>query len=73
MIRIDNISHGYGSEPVLNNIDLTIQPGELFAVMGANGAGKSTLLAAIAGTILPNEGQVLIDGNKFIQFHSLKY
>lgn len=62
MIRINNISHRYGKEPVLNHIDLTIQPGELFAVMGPNGAGKSTLLAAIAGTILPSEGSAEIDG-----------
>lgn len=62
MIKVNNISHGYGTNQVLKDINLTIPSGELLAVMGPNGAGKSTLLAAIAGTILPSLGHVEIDG-----------
>ncbi|MEO0476174.1 MAG: ABC transporter ATP-binding protein [Planctomycetota bacterium] len=62
MIKVNNISHGYGEQSVLKDIELTIPAGELLAVMGANGAGKSTLLATIAGTIMPTLGHVEIDG-----------
>ena len=64
MINIQNLSYTYpgSSSPVLNNISLTIPPGQFVAIMGANGSGKSTLLRCLNGLIQPNQGQVSIDG-----------
>lgn len=52
----------YGDRPVLRNVDLQVQPGEILAVIGLNGAGKSTLLRSLAGLKQPVAGQVLING-----------
>ena len=47
---------------VLDAVDLSVEPGEIVAVIGANGAGKSTLLRAMAGLIAPHEGAVTLGG-----------
>lgn len=47
---------------VLNDVNLEIQPGEIFALMGPNGAGKTTLMRILCGLILPDHGQVQIQG-----------
>jgi len=52
----------YGAVTALRPTDLTIAPGEFFAVLGPSGSGKSTLLGAVAGFVAPTEGRVLIDG-----------
>lgn len=49
---------GNGTVPVLDNIHLTVRPGEWITIAGANGSGKSTLIGLIAGWILPDEGTV---------------
>jgi NitT/TauT family transport system ATP-binding protein len=48
---------------VLDDIDLTIRPGEVLALIGPNGCGKSTLLRVLAGLIPPDAGGVTIDGD----------
>lgn len=48
--------------PVLAQVDATLQPGRVTAIVGPNGAGKSTLLAALCGTLAPRRGQVVWDG-----------
>lgn len=57
-----DISHAYGARPVLTQVDLRVDPGEMVALIGPNGAGKSTLLRCLAGLIRPQRGQVLLDG-----------
>lgn len=47
---------------ILRRLDLKIEPGETFAVMGMSGVGKSTLLKCMAGLILPTSGHIIIDG-----------
>jgi len=51
-----------GTSPVLNGVDLSLATGELVTVIGSNGAGKSTLFNVIAGTALPDKGQIILDG-----------
>lgn len=61
MIRIENIYKSYGTLQVLRNINLTIERGEIAAILGPSGAGKSTLLQ-ICGTLdRPDSGRVLYD------------
>jgi fructose transport system ATP-binding protein len=52
----------YGSVTALDGADFELYPGEILAVIGDNGAGKSTLIKALSGAIIPDEGQILLDG-----------
>lgn len=56
------LSAGYGPQPVIHDIDLTVHPGEIVALLGANGAGKTTTLLTLAGELPSLEGEVLLDG-----------
>src|SRR4030095_8971544 len=58
LVSLQNLSLGYDSEPVLQNVDLTIYPGDLLGLAGPNGSGKTTLFRAILG-LLPILGGVL--------------
>ncbi len=59
---LKNVSAGYGSEKVLENIDLSIREGDTVFIGGRNGSGKSTLLRVMAG-LMDYEGSVTIGGN----------
>lgn len=63
MLRVLNISTGYGKKQVLFDVSLEVAKGEIVLLAGSNGSGKSTLLKAIFG-LLPiwNKGQILFDG-----------
>ena len=62
-ISIRNLVKSFGTTKALNNVNLEIEPGELFFLLGPSGCGKTTLLRHIAGFYTPDEGKVLIDGN----------
>ena len=62
MIRIVNVWHHYGVQPVLRDVSLTIETGQLVVVMGPNGMGKSTLLGLVGGILHPLRGHIEIDG-----------
>ncbi|HTG96495.1 MAG TPA: ATP-binding cassette domain-containing protein [Burkholderiales bacterium] len=62
LLEIGRLAAGYGAEPVLKEIDLRVDDGEMVAVLGANGAGKSTLMRAIAGLHRPVGGEIALDG-----------
>lgn len=61
MLVVKGIKAGYGV-PVLHGMDLSIQPGEAVAIVGANGAGKTTLVRCLAGLVLPMAGTIEMDG-----------
>ncbi|WIV66092.1 ATP-binding cassette domain-containing protein [Natrialbaceae archaeon AArc-T1-2] len=63
MIEIDSLSVGYGDVPVLEDVDVSIDRGELVGLVGPNGAGKTTLLQATSGVLAPDTGRVEIDGH----------
>jgi ABC-type Fe3+/spermidine/putrescine transport system ATPase subunit len=62
-IEVRGLTVGYGSEPVLDRIDLTVRQGEFIAVLGSSGCGKTTLLRTIAGFQRPLTGNVFIFGD----------
>lgn len=64
MLDISSLNSGYGSVPVLRDIDLSVAPGEILLIVGDNGAGKSTLLRTIGGLIRPYSGSIRLDGQE---------
>lgn len=58
-IVVSNVSITLGATPVLTGVDLTVTPTSRIGVVGENGCGKSTLLHILAGTLMPDEGQVV--------------
>lgn len=63
MIELEAISFGYGKQPVLEDITVSISTTELTCVLGRNGTGKSTLLSLITGRLEPSQGMLKIDGS----------
>jgi len=62
IVELRKLSRGFPGVQALDQASLTLWPGEVHAVIGENGAGKSTLMNILAGELLPDAGQVLIDG-----------
>src|SRR5680860_132460 len=63
MIEIQNLHKKFGKNQVLTGLDLNIEKGGIFAVLGPNGSGKTTLIKGILGMVVPNQGTISIDGN----------
>ncbi len=61
LLEVDGLEAGYGEVQVLWGLSLKARRGKLTAIVGANGAGKTTALRAIAGTITPWRGRVVLD------------
>ncbi|MGB3614361.1 MAG: ATP-binding cassette domain-containing protein [Elainellaceae cyanobacterium] len=64
IIELKGISKTFGSNRVLDGVDLTLNRGKALAIIGPSGTGKSTILRIIAGLLLPDEGEVYVDGVK---------
>jgi ABC-type multidrug transport system fused ATPase/permease subunit len=61
-MTFERVSFAYGREPVMREVDLSIEPGARVVITGPNGAGKSTLLNLLLGLYRPSDGRVLLDG-----------
>jgi len=72
VLSVKNLSVRYGAITAIRDISLSVQEGELVALIGVNGAGKTTSLCAIAGALKPHEGSVVFDGEA-IQGKSPEY
>ena len=59
---MSNFSKRYGHTQALSKVSLTVEPGKVHALVGENGAGKSTLGKIIAGVVIADEGEMLVDG-----------
>jgi nitrate ABC transporter ATP-binding subunit len=65
-LELRGVQKGYGARPVLSGIDLTVEEGELLAIVGYSGAGKSTLVQIIAGLIKADAGTVSLGGKPIL-------
>ncbi|MFE5819267.1 ABC transporter ATP-binding protein [Streptomyces sp. NPDC056479] len=61
-IRFDSVSVAYDGNVVLDSLDLTVEPGEVMALLGPSGSGKTTALRAVAGFVRPASGRVFLGG-----------
>ncbi|WP_374398032.1 ATP-binding cassette domain-containing protein [Tabrizicola sp.] len=64
ILNAKGLTKRYGKVTALNDCDFELYPGEILAVIGDNGAGKSTLIKAISGAVVPDEGQIWLDGKE---------
>ena len=64
LLELRNIETYYGPIMAIRGVSLTVEEGEIVAVLGANGAGKTTLLKTATGALDSNKGQVLLDGEE---------
>lgn len=69
VLVLDQVSFHYGYRLVLENINLTVWPGDFLGIVGPNGSGKSTLLKIILRLLRPSQGQVSLFGQSQEKFH----
>ncbi len=64
MIEISNVSKSYNRNKVraVENLTLTVKPGEIFGFLGPNGAGKTTTIKMIVGLLRPDSGRIMVEG-----------
>ena len=62
MILVEQLYKKFGKNQVLENLDLNIKGGGIFAILGPNGSGKTTLIKAILGMVIPNKGTISVLG-----------
>ena len=67
-LELRGLSHRYagGGEPALSELSLSVEPGELVALLGPSGCGKTTALKIVAGLLRPTAGDVLVDGRSVV-------
>ena len=66
MLEIKNFSKSYGDKKVVDNLNLSVENGEIFGFIGHNGAGKTTTIKSIVGILDFEAGDILIDGKSII-------
>ncbi|GEM_PF-542307 len=68
MISVRNISISYGTHKVIEDLSFNVKKGEIYGIIGPNGAGKTTILRALSGVILPDSGEIYIDGKNVVKY-----
>ena len=61
-LEVRGLVKSFGALRVTDDVSLTVRAGEVHALIGPNGAGKSTLIAQVSGELLPDFGEILVDG-----------
>jgi zinc transport system ATP-binding protein len=70
VLTLDRVTFAYGATPVLDDVSLTVAPGEFVALIGPNGAGKSALLEVAVGLLRPGSGRVELFATPIERFRS---
>ncbi|TMD85608.1 MAG: ABC transporter ATP-binding protein, partial [Chloroflexi bacterium] len=65
---IDGVTFGYGREPLLYDVHLRVQAGEMIGLLGPNGSGKTTLLRLLSGVYSPQQGKIFLEGHDLQQW-----
>ncbi|APY10738.1 copper ABC transporter ATP-binding protein [Seonamhaeicola sp. S2-3] len=73
MVTIKNLHKKFNKNVVLSGVDLTINKGGIFAVLGPNGSGKTTLIKSILGMVVPNKGEISVLGENIKNNASYKH
>ena len=66
-LKVRSVSHQFGTHLALNDVSLTVAPGEFIVLLGPSGCGKTTLLSILGGFITPTSGTIEIDGKDMTQ------
>jgi ABC-type branched-subunit amino acid transport system ATPase component len=66
MLKLTNVTAGYGGGDVLQGVDLEVEKGSLTCIVGPNGAGKSTVLRVISGLLKPRRGTITFNGQSLV-------
>ncbi|WP_026236453.1 ABC transporter ATP-binding protein [Pontibacter roseus] len=72
MITIENLRKSYGKLQVLNDVSVTFDAGKVVSVIGPNGAGKTTVSKCILGMVLPDSGDIRINGESVLNKHAYR-
>lgn len=64
MLKVSNVTAGYGRTVILQDISIEVGRGEVVTIIGSNGAGKTTLLRTISGLVKPTSGEIVFDGQR---------
>ena len=67
MLEIKNVHKKFGKLSVLDGLDLQIEKGGIFAILGPNGSGKTTLIKSILGMVIPNKGEIYFQGKSILK------
>ena len=67
LLEVTDLEAGYGPINVLHRLSLTVNQGEIVAMIGANGAGKTTTLMCLSGVVRPRGGAIQFAGNDLIR------
>jgi phospholipid/cholesterol/gamma-HCH transport system ATP-binding protein len=70
VIVVEDLQVAFGDKVVLDQISFTVQPGEIFVILGGSGSGKTTLLRNLVGLMRPRSGRILIHGKDFTAMSS---
>src|SRR6266540_4586703 len=72
MVRVEGVTKMYGQEVAVNNVNLTVQKGEIMVLIGPSGCGKTTLLKMINGLIPYSSGNIFVNGTEITATDPIK-
>ncbi len=67
MLEVKEISKNFGGNKVLKNVTFSVEKGEILGIVGPNGSGKTTLLNVISGIVVPDKGDILLEGRSLVR------
>ncbi|MGI8314822.1 ABC transporter ATP-binding protein [Halobacillus mangrovi] len=72
IVQMNQISHQFGKTTIIKDVNLSIEKGEIFGLLGPSGAGKTTLVKMMTGILSPTEGEVFLNGEKMPSLNQMK-